>query len=590
MTAYLRSVIPFLLTVVVLTAPAVRAIDATDEPLVFEKFDEQEVNVDIDGSLNEDVWHKIPSFDNMVVTQPDTLTDSQLATDSRFFYTDKGLYVGVSSQQNPDDLVARLSSRDKFINRDGIEFGLDTSGDGLYGYWFGVNLGGTLMDGTMLPEKQFNSQWDGPWNAATTQTDAGWTAEMFLPWSMMAMPGSTDTRRMGFYLMRTVSYLDETWMWPALPQTKSTFLSSMQPLQLAKINPKKQFTFYPFASSSFDNIESEAEYKAGFDIYWRPSSNMQFTTTINPDFGNVESDDVVVNLTAYETFFPEKRAFFLEGNEIFVTTPRAEVMNFGSSSRFRMEPTTLVNTRRIGGAPRSPELPDDVDIEGIELSKPTQLLGAVKATGQHGKFRYGLLTALEDDTVFEAMQNGSKYRARQDGRNFGIARLLFEDTSAGGRRSVGWLGTRVAHPQEDATVHGVDVHYLSPNAKWLWDLQLMHSDVGETSGNGGFVDVKYIPRRGITHKVKFDYLDDSLDINDLGFIRRNDNITGYYSYSRNESSFTRLRSRRLTLSLTQEYNTAGRMIRGGIFTNASFTLLNNSRLLHQPQLFSASLG
>ena len=136
-------------------------------------------------------------------------------------------------------MVARFSSRDDYTNRDSWGITLDTSGQGLYGYWFTVNLGGTLMDGTLLPEKQFSSQWDGPWHGATSQTDAGWMAEMFLPWSMMSMPMSTDERRMGFYLLRTVSHLDETWMWPALPRTKSTFLSSMQPLQLDHVNPRK---------------------------------------------------------------------------------------------------------------------------------------------------------------------------------------------------------------------------------------------------------------------------------------------------------------------------------------------------------------
>jgi len=575
---YPSLVCPFLLVVAVLTEPAALAVDATEAPLLFEKFTEKEVNVSIDGTLDEAVWNSIQAFDNMVVVEPDTLTAGQLTTQSRFFYTDKGLYFGIMSQQDPDNLVARLSSRDKFINRDGIEVGLDTSGDGLYGYWFGLNLGGTLMDGTMLPEKQFTSQWDGPWQGATSQTDAGWIAEMFLPWSMMTMPGRTDNRLMGFYVMRKVSYLDEAWMWPALPRTKSTFLSSLQPILLEDINPKKQFTFYPFGSTTFNDIKSESKYKTGFDIYWRPSSNVQFTTTINPDFGNVESDDVVVNLTSFETFFPEKRSFFLEGNEIFITSPRAEVHSSGSGSRYRSTPTTLVNTRRMGGAPRDPNLPDEVDIAGIELSKPTELIGAVKVTGQNGKLRYGVMAASEDDTEFDAALNGIKYKAEQEGRDFGVARLLYEDTSGGGRRSVGLISTLVNHPEENAAVQGMDLHYLSPNKKWLWDMQLMHSDVGEVTGDGGFIDVKYIPRRGITHKFTFDYLDDSLDIDDMGFIRRNDSIKGYYSYSRNESNFKRLRSRRLSLSLWQEYNTAGRILRSAIFTNTSWTLPNNARI------------
>ena len=104
---------------------------------------------------------------------------------------------------------------------------------------------------------------------------------------------------------------------------------------------------------------------------WRPSSNLQLTATVNPDFGSVESDDdVVVNLTAYETFFPEKRLFFLEGNEVFVTTPRSvtndelfpEVAEADNQpSAYRMEPSTLLNTRRIGGSAKQVVVPDNVD-------------------------------------------------------------------------------------------------------------------------------------------------------------------------------------------------------------------------------------
>lgn len=552
------------------------AVDATDQPFVFPKLSDDDVQIRIDGKLDEAVWSQVPAYDNMVVIDPDTLKRGQFETYSRFFYTDEGLYIGISNQQDADSLIARLSSRDKYVNRDGFDFTLDTSGEGLYGYQFGVNLGGTLMDSTVLPERQFNRQWDGPWEGATAQTDAGWSGEIFLPWSMMAMPDAGSSRQMGFYISRRVAYLDERWGWPALPRTKSAFLSALQPFELQDINPKKQFTFYPFGSATYDNMKSESEYKAGFDIYWRPSSNMQFTTTVNPDFGNVESDDVVVNLTSFETFFPEKRPFFLEGNEIFITTPRAEVRG-GGSSRFRGEPTTLVNTRRIGGAPRDPDLPDDVDIPALELSKPTELLGAVKFTGQQGKLRYGVLAAFEDDSKFEATRNGLNYHAEQDGRNFGIARVVYEDTSSGSRRAIGWMSTLVSHPLSDAVVHGFDAHYLSPNKQWLWDLQLMRSDVAKVTGNGGFIDAKFIPRRGITHSVSFDYLDDELDITDLGFIRRNDSINFRYGYGRNESNFTRLKNRQLSFVLSQEYNTAGRVVRSGLFTRTSWTLRNNSR-------------
>ena len=110
----------------------------------------------------------------------------------------------------------------------------------------------------------------------------------------------------------------------------------------------------------------------GADIYWRPTTNTLLSGTFNPDFGTVESDDVVVNLTAFEVFFPERRVFFQEGQEIFVTSPRAAINN----NPIPGGPIALLNTRRIGGSPRI-SIPDDVDVRATDLSQPTDLLGSV---------------------------------------------------------------------------------------------------------------------------------------------------------------------------------------------------------------------
>ena len=108
-----------------------------------------------------------------------------------------------------------------------------------------------------------------------------------------------------------------------LPFSKPRFISGFSPASLEGVNPRQQWEVYPYVSATSDEISNEADGRGGIDVAWRPSSNLQLTATVNPDFGSVESDDVVVNLTAYETFFPEKRLFFLEGNEVFVTTPRS---------------------------------------------------------------------------------------------------------------------------------------------------------------------------------------------------------------------------------------------------------------------------
>jgi len=551
------------------------AVDATVESLKFNNYQSTDISVTLDGSLDESIWQDQTAHDNMVVIEPDTLKPGSYRTQIRFFYTEKGLYLGVWNEQDPDTLVSRLSSRDSFINRDGVSLTIDPSGEGLYGYWFGINLGGTLADGTVLPERQFSNQWDGAWDGATTITDDGWSAEMFLPWSMMAMPDEDEIRKMQFYISRKVAHLDERWSWPALPRTENSFMSALQPFELEKVNPQQQLIFYPFVSSTFNNIEKETTYKSGFDLFWRPSSNTQLSATFNPDFGAIESDDVVVNLTSYETFFPEKRAFFLEGNEIFSTTPRARVGGPGGNHR---EPTTLVNTRRIGGQPRDPLVEEDVDFSDTELSQPTELVGALKVTGQIQSLRYGILAAVEDDTNIDGQLDGEDYRYLQTGRDFGIARLLYEDVSNGGRRSIGWISTLVSHEEQDAQVNGIDTHLLSSNKKWLWDLQLIHSDVGDEVGYGGFTDLKFNQGRGVEHKFSFDWLDDKLDVNDLGFVRRNDTINAQYQFQLSRSDLKDFRQSETGFKLKQGYNTDGDVIDSGIFFSQNLTFSNNSNL------------
>ena len=153
------------------------------------------------------------------------------------------------------------------------------------------------------------------------------------------MPQSGRQRTINVAFSRTVASLDESWGLPALPRSQPLYMSVMQPWQLEGVSPQQQWSFFPYVASVMDLLESNTKQNVGADVFWRPSTNFQATAAIKPDFGAVESDDVVVNLGAFETFFPEKRLFFQEGIEVFTATPRAE----GG------DPTTLLNTRRIGG-------------------------------------------------------------------------------------------------------------------------------------------------------------------------------------------------------------------------------------------------
>lgn len=554
------------------TADTITALDPASKTVLVKK-QHADVTIKIDGKLDESVWATLPYMDDFYVIEPDTLVIGPYRTEAKFFYTEKGMYVGVHNEQPTETLIARLSARDKFIQRDSVSITIDPGGAGLYGYWFGVNLGGTLQDGTVLPERQFSNQWDGPWNGASSEVEDGWSAEFFIPWSMMTMPDTdSNMRNMGIYMSRAVAHKNERWAFPALPRTRNVFLSQLRQVQIEKVNPKQQFTFYPYAASTYNNLNSDNpdEYKAGFDFFWRPTTNLQITATVNPDFGNVESDNVDVNLSAFETFFPERRAFFLEGFEIFEATPRARQGRGGGGN-----PTTLINTRRIGSRPLLPDV-DDFELDTVERNQPSELFGAAKVTGQSGKFRYGVLTAFEEDTLLNGELNSLPLSLLQDGREFGAARVLYEDTSTGARRGLGWLSTIVDHPESQAMVHSVDGHYLSRQGNLNTDGQIIYSNVDDLSGVGGFVDVQYNPTRGREHRISFDYYDENLELNNFGFQQRNDLVGFRYRYERVESGLSHIRSKETNFSLTHQYNNAGKLVRTGMFASQDFLLNNNN--------------
>ncbi len=546
-------------------------------------------NIEIDGDVTEAEWLRHPGIDEMVVTEPDTADKPDYKTVSRFIYTDKGLYVSAVMTQPRETIVDRLSARDQSLNRDSFMITLDPSGEGLYGYWFEVSAGGTVLDGKVVPERAFSEQWDGPWQGAASITENGWSAELYLPWSMMAMPQS-DARKMGFWLRRKVAHLDETYSWPHLPFRAPKFMTALKPMSLPGVEPKQSVAFFPYVSATLDEIREEQDYEAGVDFSYRPSSNLQITGTVNPDFGAVESDDVVVNLTAFETFFPEKRLFFLEGNEVFETSPRSDLNRFNSRplgtgpratpSTFENEPTTLVNTRRIGGAATRVEIPDGVSIDGVERSKPTDLLGAVKVVGQTGKLRYGVLSAFEDDVELRGTDDatGADVTVTAPGRDFGVVRAIYEDVGRG-RRSIGYLGTLVTLPDDDSIVHGVDTHLLSADGKWRYDGQYIYSEVDGVDGHGYFADVNYVPNRNWFFRGAVDWLDEELDVSDLGFIRRNDIVTGRLGAIRRQArGMKRFREMRNSLFFSMQTNNQGFANRVGIYSNQTFGFFNRSEV------------
>lgn len=538
-------------------------------PIQLLRADHDDLRIEIDGHLDEAIWQRIQPIDKMRVTKPDTLAEVPYKTNMRVFYTERGLYVSFDMEQAQDTIIERFVSRDEFqVSRDRIGFTLDTSGDGRYGYWMGLSLGDSQMDGTILPERQYGMTWDGAWYGATQRTDKGWAAEFYVPWSQMAMPKTGSGRRIGIRSSRFLATLGEDWGWPALTETQPRFISRFQPLDLEGVDPRQNWSVFPYASGTLDNVTDESRYKAGMDLFWRPSTNFQLTGTVNPDFGSVESDNVVVNLTADETFFPEKRLFFQEGREIFQLS--------GNRRDSRQQPITVLNTRRIGGRPREVSLPPGVELSTREELKPADVIGAAKATGQFGALRYGVLAAFEDDTDFLADDN---MQYSQDGRDFGAFRILYEDSKGAAYRGLGWITTLVAHPEADAVVHGTDFHYLTTTGKWNINGQLLVSDRDETgTGTGATTDVTYSPRQGLKHEFRMSLLDDTIDVNDLGFQTRNDVNDFQYQIQWNKSGFTKIQSFRFSPFVRYEVNGDGYATSSAVAVSGDLTFNNLFKL------------
>ena len=531
-----------------------------------------DIDINIDGKLNEIVWDNLTVHDSYLVTKPDSLAKPKFQTKTRFFYTVDGFYISMDMEQPLESLIKRFKSRDDWQTQsDKTGFSLDTSGEGKYGYWFSKSLGDSEADGTLAPEDIYTVDWDGAWYGATSETDNGWSAEFYIPWSQMAMPKKTGDRIVKLFTFREVAHLEEEWSWPPIPESKPQFISLFQPTRMNNVNLKQQWSVFPYTSGTYDQIEGKTDLQGGVDLFWRPSTNAQITATINPDFGAVESDNVVVNLSANETFFPEKRLFFQEGNEVFIATPRASEYSWGGRR------VSVINTRRIGSRPTLPDIPEGASFsEKVKKTTKADLIGALKATGQFNKFRYGILAASEDNTKFLA-DNNQFYN--QVGRDFGAIRLLYENTEQGDTKAFGLLSTIVTQPEQDSVVTAGDFHYLTASGNWKTDGQFISSKTQEDgNGIGGFIDVVYTPKQGRTNEFKFTVFDKQLQINDFGFNQRNNIRDLQYSFTAIDSNLKRFRNSRFNTYIRYAENFDGHRVSNAIGGSLDLTFNNLNKI------------
>lgn len=333
------------------------------------------VPVTVDGRLDEPAWAGAQEAGNFVQFQPNPGAPASQRTVARVLYDDDAVYVGARLYDSaPDSVVARLARRDDAVFSDWFFVLLDSYHDRRTGFAFGVNPRGVKVDLQYSEDTREDPGWDAVWDAAITRDADGWTAEFRIPLSQLRFSAGSATWGVNF--RRRLARLDEISDWSPVPRSGAAFVSAAGELTgLTNLRPRRRLEIQPYALSGVQTAPGDAAnpfYRPadpttamGADVKYGLTSDLTLALTLNPDFGQVEADPSVVNLSGFETFLPERRPFFLEGAEILRPT-------------FPQFPTVF-HSRRIGRAPHG-WVPDSALYADVPTA--TRILGAAKLTGK----------------------------------------------------------------------------------------------------------------------------------------------------------------------------------------------------------------
>jgi hypothetical protein len=348
--------------------------------------------IQLDGRLDESIWQTAPAVTSFMQREPNEGEPATQGTEVRFVYDDAKLYVGARmyDELGAEGVVSRLVRRDAHTQSDQLTITFDTFHDHTGQTMFSINPAGVRGDAF-----GHDDSWDPVWRAGAQVDSLGWTAELEIPFSQLRFPRGSD-QEWGLQIQRLVQRLNEVAVWSFWHLNESGGPSRFGHLDgFSQIQARtNRLEALPYAVSQLDvnggavdeanpfTGKAQSDYRIGLDLKYLLTSNLTLSATINPDFGQAEVDPAVVNLSAFETFFPEKREFFIEGRGNF---------GFGNFWCQFCSNTSSLNmsfTRRIGRQPQGGFLAQDVPTAST-------ILGAAKITGKtSGGTSIGVLGAL----------------------------------------------------------------------------------------------------------------------------------------------------------------------------------------------------
>lgn len=361
----------------------------------------------LDGRLDEAVWRQAPKIDQFLEYEPNEGAETRFKTEARVTYDDRNLYVAVRMfDPAPDSIVSLLARRDVRVASEQLKIVIDSYHDRRTAYQFAVNPAGVKRDYFVYNDNVEDASWDGVWDVATTIDSVGWTAEYSIPFSQLRFANKAE-HTFGIMIVRDIARTGERTSWPLLRHNVQGYVSQFADISgFVGIPAPRRLEVTPYVVTKNETFGSDDDgwthrehTTAGADVKYGLSSNLTLDATINPDFGQVEADPAVLNLSAFETFFEERRPFFLEGTGIFSYKMTCADIDWGCRGLFY--------SRRIG---RSPQLLGDYGDE--ESPAATTILSAAKLTGRLGSgLSMGILDAVTqreagvDDQTIEPQAN-----------------------------------------------------------------------------------------------------------------------------------------------------------------------------------------
>jgi len=402
-------------------------------------------SLSIDGRLDEPGWQAAPVIRGFVQGEPLEGADPTEPTEVRVLFDEGSIYIGARMHEtDPDAIHAQLVRRDERGAFDYFEVAFDPNRDGLTGYQFRVSAAGAEGDAFLYGDVREDQDWDAVWDSGVALDDQGWTAELRIPLSQIRYEGGPGEQTWGVNFTRRRLASNEVDYFALQSRTERGRVSQFGEIGGLEIGgSSRRLEVRPFVVSQFRSAPAEAgdplfdgselSPRAGADLSVGIGSAFSLDATFNPDFGQVEVDPEVINLTAFETFFPEKRPFFVQD---------ARVFDFSGSQGGRggRGGKTLFFSRRIGRSPRG-DAPESADFS--RRPSQTTILGAAKLTGRtSGGLSVGALAAVTGgemgDAYFADADSTARFPA-EPRTEYGVLRLQ-QDFRDGGSK-IGMIAT-----------------------------------------------------------------------------------------------------------------------------------------------------